>query len=131
MATTYPSGRDTIFTSFADPGFAEKAAGALLDYGVDQNDLSLVSNRTTTMEPPRYPDRADLQAGEANREKRAEEHERKEDHEDLAAKSGISTTTPRDAAQGAAVGGAIGLGVGALAAIGSILVPGFGLVAGG
>lgn len=34
----------TIYASFADASLAEKAAGALLDYGVRQEDLSLVAN---------------------------------------------------------------------------------------
>ncbi|HEX5323430.1 MAG TPA: hypothetical protein VFW40_06560 [Capsulimonadaceae bacterium] len=34
----------TIYASFADASLAEKAAGALLDYGAKQEDLSLVTN---------------------------------------------------------------------------------------
>ena len=43
----------------------------------------------------------------------------------------ISTTTPADAAKGAAEGAFIGAGLGLLAALSSIFVPGFGLVAAG
>lgn len=46
------------------------------------------------------------------------------------AKHGISTTTGADAGSGAVKGGAIGLGVGAIAAIASLLVPGIGLITG-
>src|SRR5262249_11262495 len=53
------------------------------------------------------------------------------DDADLTAKKGLSTTTPEDAASGAAKGAGIGLGVGVLAALASIFIPGFGLVAGG
>ena len=38
----------TIYASFADPANAEKAAGALLDYGVRQEDLSVVANEKYT-----------------------------------------------------------------------------------
>jgi len=122
MDTTTHGGRETVFTSFADAAFAEKAAGALLDHGVDSNDVSLVSKRPDGSEPATYPDRRDV-------EERREDN--KQDDTELAAKSGISTTTPQDAGRGAIVGGAVGLGVGALAAIGSLFVPGIGLVAGG
>jgi hypothetical protein len=48
-----------------------------------------------------------------------------------AAKEGISTTTPEDVRAGATKGMAWGLGIGALAALASIAVPGVGLVVGG
>jgi hypothetical protein len=48
-----------------------------------------------------------------------------------AAKHGITTTTPQDAARGAAQGGGLGVGVGAFAALAAVLVPGFGLILGG
>jgi len=58
-----------------------------------------------------------------------------EDREDKdwesSAKKGISTTTGADAGSGAMKGAAIGLGVGALAALASIFIPGVGLVMGG
>ncbi len=47
-----------------------------------------------------------------------------------AAKQGISTTTAADAGHAAITGGAVGLGVGAIAAVASLLIPGFGLVVG-
>ncbi len=93
----------TIYASFADAGLAEKAAGALLDHGVRNEDISIVAHR---------PDGG-------------------EDRTDTAAKQGISTTTPGDAGAGAAKGAGIGLGVGVVAALASMMVPGFGLVMGG
>lgn len=53
------------------------------------------------------------------------------DSTEMSAKQGLSTTTPGDAASGAAKGAAWGLGIGILAALASIAIPGFGLVAGG
>src|SRR5258708_2508816 len=122
MDTTTYGGRETVFTSFADATFAERAAGALLDHGVDSNDISLVSKKPNGTEPATYPDRRDMEA-------RSEDN--KQDDTELAAKQGISTTTPQDAGHGAVVGGAVGLGVGALAALGSLFVPGVGVVMGG
>lgn len=52
------------------------------------------------------------------------------DHESHA-EDGITTTTGADAAAGAAKGAGIGLAVGALGALASLLIPGFGLVTGG
>ncbi|MBX3166488.1 MAG: hypothetical protein KF760_03710 [Candidatus Eremiobacteraeota bacterium] len=52
------------------------------------------------------------------------------DHEQRA-KNGVTITTGRDAAAGAAEGAGLGLAVGALAALASLLIPGFGLVIGG
>jgi len=46
-------------------------------------------------------------------------------------KEGITTTTPQDAAAGAAVGGGVGLVAGLLAAAAALTIPGFGLVLGG
>ena len=48
-----------------------------------------------------------------------------------AAKHGISTTTPEDAGEGAVKGTGIGLGVGILASLAALMVPGVGLVLGG
>lgn len=47
------------------------------------------------------------------------------------AEGGITTTTGADAAAGAAKGAGVGLVAGALAALASLLIPGFGLVNGG
>lgn len=204
----------TLYASFADPANAERAAGALLDFGVRQEDVSLVSSsgnagnerrdfatHTATLEErtttgagtmtvgdeayesghtgaverrswgnevaesgdrfgarvssalgagnvaSNYEAAADARAenetpytdtmgrpaldrvdASANRDDYAGDNA---DHNELAAKTGISTTTPADAAAGAAKGAGIGLGLGVLAAIASIAIPGFGLVAGG
>jgi hypothetical protein len=224
----------TLYAAFEDAALAEKAAGALLDFGVRNEDISLVSRErgtdddgktrrdytahsaTLTDRPAtestgyRSWDTADNDAvnagkgawagaesagnkiGEgmdragarvadtfgaegtaANLDRAADEH-RMEAHDDamesrgqfrdatdrdsdyvsptydtdtnttvinhttgegdkteLAAKQGLSTTTPGDAAAGAAKGAGVGLGVGVLAALASLVIPGFGLVVGG
>jgi hypothetical protein len=92
-----------LYCTFMDSAQAEKAAGALLDYGARKDDVSVICGGLATSA-------TDL---------------------DKAAKEGISTTTPEDAALGAAKGAGVGLGVGALAGLASLIVPGFGLVIGG
>jgi hypothetical protein len=166
----------TLYASFDDPSLAEKAAGALLDYGVQQQDLSLVTNdaclrdRQTELadsESRGFRMPADWQAAAAGRNPSPagytpfqesgdarytgaatvtdavgyggrDEMEEDEDltvntycNQEIAAKSGLSTTTPADAGAGAAKGAGIGLGIGVLAGLASLFVPGVGLVFGG
>jgi uncharacterized membrane protein len=90
-----------IYASFSDYKMAERAVGALLDHGLEKEHVSLV----------------------------ARNHDGK-DHEQHA-ESGITTTTAKDAAAGAAKGAGVGLVAGALGALASLLIPGFGLVTGG
>jgi hypothetical protein len=49
----------------------------------------------------------------------------------VAAKTGISTTTAADAGSGAVKGVAVGIGVGVLATLAAVFIPGIGLVVGG
>lgn len=108
-----------LYASFADAALAEKAAGALLDYGVRKEDVSIVANdayghgRAATIHPQESVETEDVSSTES------------------AAKHGISTTTPEDAGEGAVKGAGIGLGVGVAAALASLLVPGVGFVIGG
>jgi len=91
---------------------AEKAVHALRDHGVDKDSISILAL-------------ADDGSGKMSN---LEEGERapapgKDD--------GISTTTPGDAAKGAAEGAAWGAGLGLAAALATVFIPGFGLVAAG
>ncbi|CAN5462617.1 hypothetical protein BH11ARM1_BH11ARM1_16860 [soil metagenome] len=116
---------NTIYASFADPSQAEKAAGALLDFGVKPEHLSVVTTH----------------AGEVHTESAIDANgnpvivsQTTDDHKDkteAAAKQGISFTTPEDAGAGAAKGAGWGLGAGAVAALAAMFVPGFGLIVGG
>ena len=105
--------QETLHAIFAEAGNAEKAAGALLDNGVRAEDLTVIQNY---MEPKNesLDDRADAESATEN-----------------AAKSGISTTTPGDAGIGAAKGAGWGLGLGAVAGLACLFIPGVGLVIGG
>lgn len=96
----------TLYANFPDAAQAEQALAALLDRGADRKDLSAVF-------PATY-------QSHFSGQKAVEE-----------ATSGITTTTAADAAAGAEKGGVIGLALGALAALASLVIPGVGLVTGG
>jgi hypothetical protein len=153
-----------LYASFSDAVLAEKAAGALLDYGVRPEDISIVANDAFAQTP--IAQHADISGADplvqaGDRMAGASEHaegvvssdsynlavpygstveagtidERDEepiyatDYE-TAAKHGISTTTPEDAGQGAVKGAEIGLGLGVLAGLAALFIPGVGLVYG-
>ena len=94
---------ETIYASYAASSNADQAVGALLDHGVAAEDISLIAPEGYHNDYP----------------------------SDRHAKAGITTTTGADAAAGANKGAEIGLGIGILAGIASLAVPGFGLVVGG
>jgi hypothetical protein len=102
----------TLYASFATPADAERAAGAMLDHGAVADDLSLLANEKTATGQP-VPQTSEVMDAEHS------------------AKSGISTTTPSDVAAGTVKGATIGLGIGTLAALASLFIPGIGLVLGG
>jgi len=107
----------TLYASFADASLAEKAVGALLDHGVPNSAISVVSRELTTVGDTNTTS-IDHSTGEGDKTEKA-------------AKQGFSTTTPADAAVGAEKGAGIGLGIGIAAALAAMLIPGFGLVIGG
>lgn len=104
--------KQTILARFEDPASAERAIGALLDHGVDSNDVSVVFDHEylDTSDTSTLGKAAQLQSN---------------------AETGITTTTADDAALGAEKGAGIGLGVGLLAAAATVFVPGVGVVLGG
>lgn len=95
----------TIYARFIDASMAEKAMGALLDHGAQRGDI-------TGFFPEGY-QTSDVYEVAPN------------------VVNGITTTTGADAAAGAVTGAEVGLGLGAAAVLGSLLIPGFGLVTGG
>lgn len=136
----------TLYIAFSDIAQAEKAVGALMDSGVRADDISLVykkdhheHHQSSDVVTPAYgsaslepgiPINPSYDAGEHTSRTHIEEDSEHNAH-NLQAKTGISTTTPGDAASGAAKGAGVGLGVGVAAALASIFLPGFGLVLGG
>ena len=179
MTTMVQTTANTLYATFHDTALAEKAIGALLDYGARSEDISLVSkdnnfiNRhneraetaivdtgyNTGAVSPAYAagerdgidsldtrksnyDASDVPAGGINErdstliDNSRNYNENSDTHYDLektehAAKSGISTTTPGDAAAGATKGAGIGLGLGIAAAAAAMFIPGVGLIMGG
>ena len=103
--------RDTIYATFANAETATKVVGALLDHGVKAEDLSiLVKDMNWSNDHAKPADAHDVR---------------------VAAESGVTTTTSEDAAAGAKTGVAVGLGIGALAALAAVTLPGIGIVLGG
>jgi len=91
----------SIAANFRDSHAAKSAVGALMDHGASHEQITLV-----------------LPVGE------------KHDSVIEEPTHGLSTTTPADAAAGATTGSVVGLGLGALAALSAITIPGVGLVLG-
>jgi len=103
--------RINIYASFNDTTMAKDAMGALLDHGVLSEDITLIL--------PVNEDRSI-----ANEQERAEETKQE-------AETGITTTSTDDAAVGATKGAFFGFGLGGIAALAAIMIPGVGLVVGG
>jgi hypothetical protein len=140
MTETMTATAHTIYASFPEASQAERAAGALLDYGVRATDISIVSTEDHA---------AYLQGMDDFTAEGAPEPIVVGDSEPVMdpwylptivpeypeahapSTIGISTTTSADAAAGAAKGAGIGLGVGALAALSCMVIPGVGLILGG
>lgn len=96
------------------------------DFQVQRNDAEYDRENayaTSTNSPASYDDN---DARDESKDKDVDDAYKSE----KAAKHGISTTTAADAGHAAITGGAVGLGVGAVAAVASLLIPGFGLVVG-
>jgi hypothetical protein len=150
---------NTIYASFTEPELAEKAAGALLDFGVRPDDVSLVQGHRGVTDSRNLgsgattyigaaPDLEETTMGRPNQfstdstsnlmapsdtigsEKDWGANPPPQNFEEEA-KHGISTTSGADAAAGAVKGAAWGTGIGIVAALASLAVPGFGLIAGG
>jgi hypothetical protein len=103
--------RINIYATFNDTNMAKDAMGALLDHGVATEDITLIL--------PVNEDR-NLNAETERAEETKEE-----------ATTGITTTSQDDAAVGATKGAFFGFGLGGLAALAAIMIPGVGLIVGG
>lgn len=97
----------TLYASFPDATRAEQALAALLDRGAQVSDLSALF-------PADFVDESDRVEPSIER-----------------LTSGVTFTTVADAISGARQGAGLGLGLGALAALASLIIPGFGIVTGG
>jgi len=130
---------NTIYAAFADPDRAERAVGALLDHGVRPEDISVVRNHpgetisASIPPPPVTTSEGTVVSTPTSGTYAPPVTARDEDLNDIetSAKKGISITSPADAGAGAIKGTAWGAGLGVLAAIAAVTVPGFGIVLGG
>jgi len=102
--------RQNIHASYHSSEAAARAVGALLDHGVDAQHISAYSKQM----PEVWKRVVDL-----------------EPTVEVQAKQGITVTSGADALEGAAKGASLGIGVGVLAALASVTIPGFGIVLGG
>lgn len=103
--------RQIIHASYMNPDDAARAVAALMDHGVRHDDISVyVKNRPANWDEP-----ASTSGTEVIK----------------TAETGLTTTTAQDAAAGGLKGAGVGLGVGILAGLASIAIPGAGLVIGG
>jgi hypothetical protein len=103
---------------------------------VDSSDTMINTRAETYMEEDDFAtarNQADYDRETHNYDNSDYNHETADDavHAERAAKHGISTTTGADAGAAAITGGAWGLGLGAVAALASLLIPGVGIVVGG
>ncbi len=141
----------TIYALFQNVADAERAIGALGDHGVPEASIGIASRRAAEQDESErirsgytrltedettsaatylpQPSTAPAAAIASTIAPRSEV----DTAENVSAigKMGITTTTPQDAAAGAAVGSGIGLVAGLLAAAAAVMIPGVGLVLGG
>jgi hypothetical protein len=134
MTTTLVAHAQSIYAAYNTDSQASKAVGALLDYGVRAEDISVIAPRGN---PAYYRDSSDVTTDYNSVNYNRDMTYELNNEDDVAARdkskatSGITTTTGKDAAVGAEKGAGIGLGVGILASLACLTVPGFGLVLGG
>jgi len=145
----------TIYALFQDVADAERAIGALADHGIPQSSIGVAARRTAEEDEAerirtgftRMTDNEGVLEGEPEVSYQAQPGTLPPAAIATTAaptssvdtplnvltvgKEGITTTTPQDAAAGAAVGSGVGLVAGLLAAAAALTIPGFGLVLGG
>ena len=145
----------TIYALFQDVADAERAIGALQDHGIPAADIGVAARRPAEQEEAgrvrtgftRVTDREDVAQGEPEVTYLARPGTLPPAalattaapttsvdtpmNVDTVGKTGLTTTTPEDAAAGASIGSGIGLVGGLLAAAAALMIPGVGLVLGG
>lgn len=99
-----------LFGAYKDSDQAVKAAGALLDHGAKKEHLDLLAGKAF----------ADSLRVDGRHDEGAE---KKAEH-------GITTTTVKDAAEGAKKGAGVGAVLGVLGGLASLFIPGYGIVIG-
>ncbi len=145
----------TIYALFQDVADAERAIGALQDHGIPAANIGVAARRAAEEDEAgrirtgftRLTDDQAVRQGEPGATYEAQPGtlppvalantaapvSSVDTPQNVASvgKEGITTTTPQDAAAGAAVGGGVGLVAGLLGAAAMLMIPGVGLVLGG
>ena len=141
----------TIYALFQDVSDAERAIGALRDHGVADANIGIASRRAaeqdetgriregytrlteegTTSAATYVPQVTTAPAAAIADTVTPRSAVDTAENVSAVGKMGITTTTPQDAAAGAAIGSGVGLVAGLLAAAAAITIPGVGLVIGG
>ena len=152
-------GERLITAAFVDPDGAERAIGALLDHGVEADQVSVASRASkgstsdgaddlvtddseAAHNVPLYMDKdgfmevqtddpptpTDMNAATDSRRGANTTHSMTDSPIAAEGERSLTTTTPADAAKGAAGGTLVGLGVGLLAGAAALTIPGVGLV---
>lgn len=141
----------TIYALFQDVSDAERAIGALKDHGVPDANIGIASRRAaeqdeagrirsgytrltedeTTSAATYAPQTGTPPAAAIADTVTPRSAVDTAENVSAIGKMGITTTTPQDAAAGAAVGTGVGLVAGLLAAAAAVMIPGVGLVLGG
>ena len=141
----------TIYALFQDVADAERAIGALRDHGVPESSIGIASRRPaeqdetmrvrenytrltedgTTSDATYAPLPGTSPAAAIASTVTPRSGVDTAENVSTTGNIGITTTTPQDAAAGAAVGTGVGLVAGLLAAAAAITIPGVGLVLGG
>ena len=141
----------TIYALFQDVSDAERAIGALRDHGVADANIGIASRRAaeqdetgriregytrltedeTTSAATYVPQATTAPAAAIADTVTPRSAVDTAENVSVIGKTGITTTTPQDAAAGAAIGSGVGLVAGLLAAAAAITIPGVGLVIGG
>jgi hypothetical protein len=141
----------TIYALFQNVADAERAIGALGDHGVPQSSIGIASRRAaeenetervrdgytrltdddTTSAATYAPHIGTAPAAAIASTLTPRSDVDTPENVVATGKAGLTTTTPQDAAAGAAVGGGVGLVAGLLAAAAAVMIPGVGLVLGG
>jgi len=149
------SATQTIYALFQTVADAERALGALQDHGIAAADIGIAARRPAEqMEAKRIrsgftrvTDSEAVRQGEPEVSYKAQPGTLPpaalastvvpntsvdtSENVETVGKEGLTTTTPQDAAAGAAVGSGVGLVAGLLAAAAALTIPGVGLVLGG
>jgi len=143
---------ETLYALFQTVADAERAIGALMDHGIDRNNIGVVARRVAEQDEAArvrsgynrvdqtdalgdsvaaYTPRSTMTPPVGFEDTEALSENDTPRNVESVGKEGITTTTGADAGVGAAIGSGVGLLTGLLASAAALTIPGFGLVLAG